>query len=209
MFYNHLKHYDVQQSEFMKLSIDRFQHDRQNWKNSYEGQYKKALERIEARNTEDLARRRRSKYMKERVPETNPNHECGYLPVLDFRYKKENGIMQVQRLQKEWEHLHGKNKHWLNKPEMNKEAENCATKKLLYKGVFKEDEGRFKYLDVRKRIIPENRYNWLVKDSWKYGWNNWNKIDQKTSPHARVQVIKHSFYRKNKVYNTANQSLAN
>jgi len=90
---------------------------------------------------------------------------------------------------------------------MNRKTENCATKKLLYEGVFKEEKGRFQYLDARKRILPERKYNWMVKDSLKYGWNTWHKLKQETSPHARVQVIEHSLYRNNKVFDTKNHGL--
>ena len=126
MFYNHLKHYDVQQSEFMKLSIGNFQQDRQAWKARYGGQYEKALDRIAQRGTEELVLARRKKFMKERLPEKSFGEGFVSLPSISFGYKKETETMKVKRLQKEWEVLHGNKKKWFGKPDMNRKAENCG-----------------------------------------------------------------------------------
>ena len=126
MFYNHLKHYNVQHSEFMKQSIGNFQQDRQVWKAKYGGQYEKALDRIAQRDTEELVRMRREKFMKERVPEKSFSDDLVSLPSIDFRFKKETKTIKVKRLQKEWEAFQGNKKKWFDKPDMSRKSENCG-----------------------------------------------------------------------------------
>ena len=71
-----------------------------------------------------------------------------------------------------------------------------GTRGLLYQGISAHGDGRYAYLRKRKMLTPEEKYEFPILSSCQYGW----KIRDfgghtKPSPHARVCVIKDSFYR--------------
>ena len=73
-----------------------------------------------------------------------------------------------------------------------------GTRHLLYNGISAHGDGRYAYLRKRKMLTPEEKYEFPILSSCQYGW----KIREfgghsqaKPSPHARVCVIKDSFYR--------------
>ncbi|GFT20668.1 uncharacterized protein NPIL_61341 [Nephila pilipes] len=73
------------------------------------------------------------------------------------------------------------------------------TKKLLYEGISKEDEGKIKYLKVRKKKKPEDKYYFPVCTSWEYGWTYGQEPDLSFPEHGRKQAMKPSFFRPNDV----------
>ncbi|GFY41215.1 uncharacterized protein TNIN_134061 [Trichonephila inaurata madagascariensis] len=46
------------------------------------------------------------------------------------------------------------------------------TKKIIYEGISKEDEGRRKYLKKRYKKNPEDKFYFPVCTSWEYGWTS-------------------------------------
>lgn len=74
------------------------------------------------------------------------------------------------------------------------------TKDKLYEGLSKEGKGRYSYLQTRKDLSPEEKYNLPLVSSWEYGWrlNDVIKIEALKNPiHGRSRVIHDTFYRRN------------
>ena len=69
------------------------------------------------------------------------------------------------------------------------------TRQLLYNGISAHGEGRYAYLRKRKTLTPEEKYDFPILSSCQYGWKIRDFGQTKSSPHARVCVIKDSFYR--------------
>ena len=69
------------------------------------------------------------------------------------------------------------------------------TRQLLYNGISAHGEGRYAYLRKRKTLTPEEKYDFPILSSCQYGWKIRDFGRAKSSPHARVCVIKDSFYR--------------
>ena len=72
-------------------------------------------------------------------------------------------------------------------------------KESLYDGFTKEEKGRYRYLNARKRDIPETKYHFPQLSSWVYGW----KLDEEFKLHrpeyARTRLIQDSFFARNNV----------
>ena len=69
---------------------------------------------------------------------------------------------------------------------------------ILYNGFSNEEKGRYEYLNLRKEIPPERKYQYPVSNTMEYGW----KLGEsnhlfKTPTYARGNLIKESFYRRN------------
>jgi hypothetical protein len=72
----------------------------------------------------------------------------------------------------------------------------AGTRTLLYNGISAHGDGRNAYLRKRKMLTPEEKYEFPILSSCQYGWKIREFGGQsKPSPHARVCVIKDSFYR--------------
>lgn len=71
----------------------------------------------------------------------------------------------------------------------------AGTRQLLYNGISAHGEGRYAYLKKRKTLTPEQKYDFPILSSCQYGWKIRDFSRAKSSPHARVCVIKDSFYR--------------
>lgn len=54
-------------------------------------------------------------------------------------------------------------------------------KDLIYNGISKDHEGRYKYLSERKRYKPEEKFVFPITSSMEYGWNFYDKHDRLTS----------------------------
>lgn len=54
-------------------------------------------------------------------------------------------------------------------------------KDLIYNGISKDHEGRFKYLRERKKYKPEEKFVFPMTSSMEYGWNFYDKHDKLTS----------------------------
>ena len=70
-----------------------------------------------------------------------------------------------------------------------------GTRRLLYNGISAHGDGRYAYLKKRKTLTPEEKYDFPILSSCQYGWKIRDFGQAKSSPHARVCVIKDSFYR--------------
>ena len=76
------------------------------------------------------------------------------------------------------------------------------TKKLLYKGFSALGEGRYAYLQERKKKKPEQKYEFPITNAWEYGWKITEAMKQSLSKPAefgRTRIVKDSFYRNNGV----------
>ncbi|GBN88479.1 hypothetical protein AVEN_90141-1 [Araneus ventricosus] len=71
------------------------------------------------------------------------------------------------------------------------------TKKILYKGVSQEGEGRKKYLKERYQEDPEDKYLSPVCSSWDYGWTFGQDHELRSPEYGNVQIMKTSFFRPN------------
>ena len=71
----------------------------------------------------------------------------------------------------------------------------AGTRQLLYNGISAHGDGRYAYLKKRKTLTPEEKYDFPMLSSCQYGWKIRDFEQAKSSPHARVCVIKDSFYR--------------
>ena len=71
----------------------------------------------------------------------------------------------------------------------------AGTRQLLYNGISAHGDGRYAYLRKRKTLTPEEKYDYPILSSCQYGWKIRDFGQAKSSPHARVCVIKDSFYR--------------
>jgi hypothetical protein len=71
-------------------------------------------------------------------------------------------------------------------------------KDVLYDGFSKEEKGRYKYLNLRKEIPPERKYQYPVSNTMEYGWKLGDSNYQFNTPtYARGKLIEESFYRRN------------
>jgi hypothetical protein len=72
---------------------------------------------------------------------------------------------------------------------------------ILFDGYSQEEKGRYKYLNLRKEIPLEERYQYPVSNSMIYGWKLGKTGQQfKTPTYARGKIIEESFYRRNGVF---------
>lgn len=72
---------------------------------------------------------------------------------------------------------------------------------VLFDGFSKEEKGRYKYLNLRKEIPLENRYQYPVSNSMAYGWKLGETGQKFQAPtYARGKIVEESFYRRNGVF---------
>lgn len=72
----------------------------------------------------------------------------------------------------------------------------AGTRQLLYNGISAHGGGRYAYLRKRKMLNPEEKFEFPILSSCQYGWKMREfGGEPKSSPYARVCVIKDSFYR--------------
>jgi len=192
------RHYDVEQSMFRKENIYKTQKLRVDWNSRFGKQYKLADARIDAFDDEA----RRKKMILDVVPQHVPG-EGLVLPVINYPMRKESETMRLIRLQRSYQKQYGN-----QNPNISyMKAVDQDTRESLYDGLAHEQEGRHQYLDVRKRIIPENRFDKQMTSSWEYGWNLGPRMSSYRTPkHGRLRMIHQSFYRNNKVFNPTPES---
>lgn len=77
------------------------------------------------------------------------------------------------------------------------------TAKLLYEGFSADGGGRYAYLEKRKTIIPEYKYEFPITSSFEYGWKNKDAMKgMKPAQFSRSSTIKEEFYRPNGIFTT-------
>lgn len=78
-----------------------------------------------------------------------------------------------------------------------------GTKKVLYEGFSADGGGRYAYLEKRKTIIPERKYEFPITSSFEYGWKNKQAMKgMKPAQFSRSSTIKEEFYRPNGIFCT-------
>lgn len=77
------------------------------------------------------------------------------------------------------------------------------TVKLLYEGFSADGGGRYAYLEKRKTLIPERKYEFPITSSFEYGWKNKDAMrGMKPAQFSRSSTIKEEFYRPNGIFTT-------
>ena len=72
---------------------------------------------------------------------------------------------------------------------------------VLFDGHSQEEKGRYKYLNLRKTIPLEDRYQYPVSNSMTYGWKLGETGQKFKAPtYARGKIVEESFYRRNGVF---------
>ncbi|KAI6654308.1 hypothetical protein LOD99_706 [Oopsacas minuta] len=69
------------------------------------------------------------------------------------------------------------------------------THQMLYQGISHHGEGRYRYLNARKRIGPEVKFTYPQTYSMEYGWKITDRPNTKKSEFARSFIIKNTFFR--------------
>ncbi|VDN14104.1 unnamed protein product [Dibothriocephalus latus] len=72
-----------------------------------------------------------------------------------------------------------------------------ATRRLIYTGVSAEGNGRAKYLKVRNRQGPDEKFGMKLSSAWNVGWRLSDNIkldDIKKSQFARTSVMQNTVY---------------
>ncbi|XP_062374402.1 protein SPMIP1-like [Sardina pilchardus] len=80
------------------------------------------------------------------------------------------------------------------------------TRTELYKGFTKEETGRYRYLSLRKRKNPEDKYNYPVTSNWQYGWGLGDRNKAHVPIYAKNAIVRESFYRKNGIFPRSSSS---
>lgn len=87
-------------------------------------------------------------------------------------------------------------------------------KSLLYEGISRDFQGRWKYLDARKKYRPEEKYHFPVTSSMVYGWRQYDENNRRLdslegteipSKHGIKNLVINTFYRENGVFFDANK----
>ncbi|CAF1589729.1 unnamed protein product [Rotaria magnacalcarata] len=74
-------------------------------------------------------------------------------------------------------------------------------KDILFDGFSKEEKGRYKYLNLRKQVQPEHKFQYPVSSTMEYGWKLGETGQHFKAPtYARGKIVEESFYRRNGVF---------
>ena len=74
-------------------------------------------------------------------------------------------------------------------------------KDVLFDGFSKEEKGRYQYLNLRKEIPLEHRYQYPVSNAMEYGWKLGETGQKFQAPtYAKGKIVEESFYRRNGVF---------
>ncbi|KAL2102123.1 hypothetical protein ACEWY4_001291 [Coilia grayii] len=74
------------------------------------------------------------------------------------------------------------------------------TRSELYKGFSKEETGRYRYLLLRTRKNPEDKYNYPITSNFIYGWGLGDMAKAHVPMHAKNAIVRESFFRKNGIF---------
>jgi len=77
-----------------------------------------------------------------------------------------------------------------------------STRELLFQGFSALGEGRYQYLQKRKKKNPEEKYAYPITSGWEYGWKVTNSMKNsmfRPAEFGRTRIVKESFYRTNGV----------
>ncbi|XP_073498851.1 protein SPMIP1 [Phyllobates terribilis] len=78
---------------------------------------------------------------------------------------------------------------------------------VLYDGFSKEGKGRSLYLQMRKRLGPEEKYLHPLLSSWDYGWRLGDVVNEFQTPiHGRSRIVKDTFYSRNGILSIPSSS---
>ncbi|OCT89294.1 protein ATP6V1FNB-like [Xenopus laevis] len=68
---------------------------------------------------------------------------------------------------------------------------------LLYYGTSREKDGRYRYLQARYHIKPEEKYSYPITTNFTYGWKLGNMYTSQFPFYGCYCVVNDTFYRKN------------
>ncbi|XP_064606964.1 protein SPMIP1-like [Liolophura sinensis] len=75
-----------------------------------------------------------------------------------------------------------------------------STKVALYDGFTKEGKGRYKYLQQRNHVSPEDKFTFPILSSWDIGWRLGDVIkkeDIKKPQYGRTRIVEDTFWTRN------------
>lgn len=73
--------------------------------------------------------------------------------------------------------------------------------KLLYEGFTKEEKGRYAYMKERKKVNPEDKYDYPLTSAFEYGWKlNEVGTQYKTPANGRTKIVEDTFHTRNGVF---------
>ncbi|XP_049432879.1 protein ATP6V1FNB isoform X3 [Epinephelus fuscoguttatus] len=77
------------------------------------------------------------------------------------------------------------------------------TRHTLYQDSSHNGKGRSLYLQRRRHIRPEEKFDFPVLSSWEYGWRLGDySLDYRTPSCAKSSVVKNTFYARNGVFSS-------
>ncbi|XP_030072746.1 protein SPMIP1 [Microcaecilia unicolor] len=82
-------------------------------------------------------------------------------------------------------------------PDFDMKPVTPRTRSLLYSGLSKEEEGRYKYLQERCKIKPEEKYVYPLTTNWMYGWQLGSMDPGQRSIYPRCCLVRDTFFRRN------------
>ncbi|XP_077983219.1 uncharacterized protein LOC144438057 [Glandiceps talaboti] len=174
----------TQQQNFIVESIDKETHYRMLWKTKYSKEYARLF--YQRDESEETPRTRRT--VQQAEPKSQGKSHGQYL----------NRSKLVRNHGDSDEKVEPKEKRAPPLREMRPVS--MTTKSLLYNGFSKIGEGRYSYLEARKKKKPYDKYEYPMTNSWEYGWKIDDYMKYYTPPkHGVTHVVQDSFYRKNGV----------
>lgn len=72
----------------------------------------------------------------------------------------------------------------------------------LYEGFSKQGKGRYQYLQDRKKVMPEKRYQFPLCSSWDYGWRLEDSVPRdsiKGPAYGRRAIVESDFFTRNEI----------
>ncbi|XP_029472195.1 protein ATP6V1FNB [Rhinatrema bivittatum] len=82
-------------------------------------------------------------------------------------------------------------------PDFDMKPVTPRTRSLLYSGISKEEEGRYRYLHQRLQLKPDDKYMHPLSTNWTYGWQL-GKVDPgQRSIYPRCNLVRDTFFRRN------------
>lgn len=194
------RHCDVPQSMVKREAVEKEQALRVTWRGNYNGAEKMRAQQIwRDKNPKPKPPR----FLDRICLDTPGKGVTRVIPAINYPKSYETEAQFVLRLFKKYR-KHYKGVDDVNITNMRPVERNGATRESLglYDGLWAEEEGRYQYLDARKRIIPEKKYDWPMTNHWDYGWHVGRKMRQFPIPKAgRIRTIQDQFYRNNSAFN--------
>ncbi|KAM5172348.1 protein SPMIP1-like [Mantella aurantiaca] len=72
-----------------------------------------------------------------------------------------------------------------------------GTLSLLYSGTSNEQQGRYRYMNARNQLKPEDKYTQPLLSSWEYGWQMGDVTGSDGGRYRRCRIVSDTFFSKN------------